>query len=67
MTTKAERAALADLDAVRKAYRGRAHPIVPVDVAVHGWSTTGRCAVCGRPVYESGDYRGGRFRHATVK
>jgi hypothetical protein len=33
------------------------HRIVPLD---------GFCAACGREIYETGDYRGGRFRHALA-
>lgn len=40
------------LDAIRD-HRPR-HPIVPLD---------GHCAICGEKVYESNDYRGGRYRH----
>lgn len=41
------------LEAIRAAL-GDKHPIVPLD---------GRCAICDVEVYESGDYRGGYYRH----
>lgn len=46
--------------------RGRgAHPLVPyaVDAPLPLAQRIGRCAVCDEPIYESGDYRGGRWRH----
>ncbi len=33
------------------------HPITVLD---------GRCAICWRPVYETADFRGGRYRHAPT-
>lgn len=44
---------------------GPKHPIVPIRTVEKEWWTVGVCAICLDPVYVSGDYRGGRWRHGV--
>jgi hypothetical protein len=53
----------AELDELRSTMKAITHSIVPRDLVGEPGDRTGWCFLCGRFVWETGDWRGGRFRH----